>query len=139
MFNKSKESSSMANNSGASVSTGINSLGTATKIIGDLTADNDIRLDGVLQGNIVCGGKLILGPKGKITGEVQCQNAVIEGHIDGVLKVKDHLHLKETAKVKGEIYTGKMQFQTGARFDGKCEMGGQTIAPKAAMPKSKTA
>ena len=67
MFNKSKETSNMPTNNGGSVSTGINSLGTATKIIGDLTADNDIRLDGVLQGNIICGGKLILGPKGKIT------------------------------------------------------------------------
>lgn len=129
----------MATNTSSSPSSGINSLGTATKIIGDLTADSDIRLDGILKGNIICGGKLILGAKGKIIGEIQCQNAVIEGEIDGILKVKDHLHLRETAKVKGEIYTGKMQFQTGARFDGKCEMGGQTIAPKAAIPSVKTA
>ncbi|MEL6390802.1 MAG: polymer-forming cytoskeletal protein [Bacteroidota bacterium] len=124
----------------SSPSTGINSLGTATKIIGNLTADSDIRLDGILEGNVICGAKLILGPKGKISGEVQCQNAVIEGAIEGVLRVKDHLHLKETARVKGEIYTNKMQFQTGAKFDGKCEMGGQTIAPKMAIPKeAKTA
>ena len=117
---------------------GINSLGSNTSIKGDLTADSDIRLDGELIGNIKCAGKLILGPKGRIQGEVYCDNAVIEGKIDGLIKVKDHLHVKETARITGEISTQKLTVQSGAMFNVKCDMGGQTIAPKA-MPQVKTA
>lgn len=118
--------------------TGINSLGASTSLKGDLTADADIRLDGELIGNIKCAGKLILGPKGKIQGEIHCENAVIEGKIEGLIKVKDHLHVKESARITGEISTQKLTVQSGAVFNVKCDMGGQTIAPKV-IPQVKTA
>lgn len=108
--------------------TGVNSLGTGTKVIGDLHANSDIRLDGELEGNLRCNGKLILGPKGIIKGEVDCQNAVIEGTIQGTLKVKELLHVKESAQITGQIATNKLMVQSGAVFNVKCEMGGQKLA-----------
>lgn len=117
---------------------GINSLGSSTSIKGDLSAETDIRLDGELIGNLKCAGKVILGPKGRIQGEVICQNAVIEGKVDGLLKVKDHLQVKESARITGEISTQKLTVQSGAVFNVKCDMGGQTIAPKT-LPQVKTA
>jgi len=128
----------MSNNQRESGPSGINSLGAGTSIHGDLMTESDIRLDGELVGNLKCKGKLILGPQGKIKGEVFCDNAVIEGHIDGVIKVKDHLHVKETSKITGEISTQRLTVQAGALFNVKCDMGGQTIAPKT-IPKVKTA
>lgn len=109
-------------------SAGINSLGFGAKIIGDLSASSDIRLDGELEGNLHCNGKLILGPKGVIKGEIDCQNAVIEGSINGTLRVKELLHVKESAKIEGQIMTAKLMVQAGAMFNVKCEMGGQKIA-----------
>lgn len=138
MFNSKKDNTEMSTNQRDSAPSGINSLGSNTSIKGDLTAKADIRLDGELTGNLNCGGKLILGPKGKIKGEIICNNAVIEGKIEGVLKVKDHLHVKETAQIMGEISTSKLTVQSGAVFNVKCDMGGQTIAPKT-MPQVKTA
>ena len=106
---------------------------------GDLTTQSDIRLDGGLIGNLVCNGKLILGPQGTIEGDIICDNAVVEGKINGTIKVKDHLHVKETAKITGEISTSKLTVASGAIFNVKCEMGGQTIAPKKSIPQVKTA
>ena len=117
---------------------GINSLGSNTTIKGDLMTKSDMRLDGELIGNLQCAGKLILGPKGRINGEIVCENAVIEGKVDGTLKVKDHLQVKETAKIVGEISTQRLTVQAGAVFNVKCDMGGQTIAPKT-IPQVKTA
>jgi len=138
MFNSKKENVEMSTNQRDTSPSGINSLGSNTSIQGDLNAGSDIRLDGELIGNLKCAGKLILGPKGTIKGEVVCDNAVIEGKIDGMLKVKDHLHVKETAKITGEISTKKLTVQSGAVFNVKCDMGGQTIAPKT-IPQVKTA
>ena len=137
MFNSKKENLEM-NTHRESNSTGINSLGNGTSITGDLTAQGDIRIDGELLGNVRCSGKVILGPKGKIKGEVTCENAVIEGKIDGLLKVKDHLQVMQSAAIKGEITTNKLTVQSGAVFNVKCDMGGQTIAPKT-IPHVKTA
>ena len=138
MFNSKKENVEMSSSNRESGPSGINSLGNTTSMHGDLSADTDIRLDGELVGNLKCKGKVILGPKGRIKGEVVCQNAVIEGSIEGILKVKDHLQVKESAKIIGEISTNKLTVQSGAIFNVKCDMGGQTIAPKT-IPQVKTA
>jgi cytoskeletal protein CcmA (bactofilin family) len=112
-------------------SNSINSLGSGTKITGDVQANSDIRIDGELEGTLRCSGKVILGPKGLIKGEVDCQSAVIEGTLTGTLKVKELLHVKESASITGEIQTSKLMVQSGAVFNVKCQMGGQKIAPKA--------
>ena len=128
-------SSKKDNNTMASVSNdnstqgGINSLGQGTKLVGDLNAQNDMRIDGTLEGNLSCAGKLILGPKGLITGQIDCQNAVIEGSIDGIIRVKELLQVKESANITGEITTSKLLVQPGAIFNVKCSMGGQKIVP----------
>ncbi len=135
--NSKKENNTMASISNDSSSHGgINSLGQGTKLVGDLTAQNDMRIDGKLEGNFNCSGKLILGPKGLIKGHIDCQNAVIEGTIDGTLRVKDLLQVKESASISGEITTDKLMVQSGAVFNVKCSMGGQKIVPK---PSVKTA
>ena len=88
-----------------------------------------MRIDGTLEGNLSCAGKLILGPKGLITGQIDCQNAVIEGSIDGIIRVKELLQVKESANITGEITTSKLLVQPGAIFNVKCNMGGQKIVP----------
>ena len=131
MFNSKKEITTMSNSTSAetSGSSGINSLGQGTKITGDINAKNDIRIDGEIEGNIKCSGKVILGPKGSIKGEIDCQSGVIEGTINGLLKVAELLHVKESANITGEIQTQKLMVQSGAVFNVKCQMGGQKIAP----------
>jgi len=138
MFNSKKDQTEINVNTRETTNTGINSLGNSTKIEGDMTTQSDLRLDGSLIGNLICKGKLILGPQGSIKGEITCDNAVVEGKIDGSLKVKDHLHVKETARITGQISTNKLTVASGALFNVSCEMGGQTIAPKA-ISKVKTA
>ena len=62
-----------------------------------------------------------------VDGEVDCQNAIIEGKFTGNLKVSELLTLKENATISGDIKTDKINIQTGASFNGKCSMGGQSI------------
>ena len=125
-----KENNTMASvPNDSSTQGGINSLGQGTKLVGDLNAQNDMRIDGTLEGNLSCAGKLILGPKGLITGQIDCQNAVIEGSIDGIIRVKELLQVKESANITGEITTSKLMVQPGAIFNVKCSMGGQKIVP----------
>ena len=100
-----------------------NSLIQGTNIEGSIQADKDIRIDGSLRGNLTCKGKVIIGPTGYISGDVQCENAVIEGRFEGVLLVTDVLHVKETAKVEGDVATQKLVVQPGSVFNVRCKMG----------------
>ncbi len=123
MFGNKKTSGSDSPASLGSNSSAINTIVEGTQIEGEITASNDLRIDGYISGNIKCEGKLIIGSSGKIDGTVYCQNAVIEGKFKGELTVNDILDVRESATVTGEIKTSKLLVQNGASFNGNCDMG----------------
>lgn len=94
-----------------------------TEIIGDVKTNGDLRVDGILKGTIEAAGKLVVGEKGVIEGEIKCANATISGTVKGTLQVDQLLTMHTTAKVKGDILTGKLLVEPGAEFTGKCSMG----------------
>lgn len=109
------------NNSTDSAS--INLIGNGTNIIGDIKSNGDVRIDGVLTGNISISGKLVVGTTGKIEGHIICQNADISGEIKGKINVSELLILKASAKLAGDIITGKISIEPSATFTGTCSMG----------------
>jgi cytoskeletal protein CcmA (bactofilin family) len=94
----------------------------ATIIKGDIEAITDLRLDGELHGNLKVSGRVVVGPKAKVIGNIECENADIEGVVEGILKVKDLLHIKETANVKGDLLVGRISVVPGAKIQVKCDM-----------------
>ncbi len=126
------------NNNGAVTSTNVsNSIVEGTSIIGNITASNDIRIDGALQGKLHCNGRVIIGPQGKIEGDITCINAIIEGSFTGNLNVKELLTVKETGVINGDINCDKLFIQTGAIFNVACSMSGQKLKPL--VPKEQVA
>lgn len=126
MFNNKKENQKIdttaSTNSGSN-----NSVVAGTKIEGKINANSDIRIDGELLGTLNCKGRVVIGPDGNVEGDIDCQNAIIEGRFTGKLKVTDLLNVKENAKIHGDVITGKILIQAGALFNGTCSMGGQKI------------
>ncbi len=109
----------------------LNSLVAGTQVEGTITAESDIRIDGFLKGILVCKGKVIIGPKGSIEGEIKAQNAMIEGKFKGIVQIDDLLQVKETASVEGEINTDKLAVSPGAKFNVTSKM---TSTPRNSPP-----
>ncbi|GGB77636.1 hypothetical protein GCM10007424_17140 [Flavobacterium suaedae] len=93
-----------------------------TVITGDITSKADFRLDGKLEGNLQCEGKLVIGTTGTVSGDVKCKNADIEGKFKGKMLVEELLTLKSTANVTGEVVTGTLSVEQGAEFTATCAM-----------------
>lgn len=100
-----------------------NRIGPETTIKGDIISDGNFRIDGTLEGSINTKGKVVVGEKGLITGDVLCQNADVEGTIKGKLQVTQLLALKATANIHGDILVDKLSIEPGANFTGTCKMG----------------
>ncbi|MDR0667817.1 MAG: polymer-forming cytoskeletal protein [Prevotellaceae bacterium] len=100
----------------------INRICQGTEIIGNIKTSGDIRFDGVLEGNIISSGKLVIGSVGKTKGEINCRTADIFGFVDGVLDVSEIVNLKASANIKGTITTAKISIEAGAIFNGTCTM-----------------
>ena len=95
-----------------------NALAAGTTIKGNIITETDFRLDGKVEGDISCNGKIVIGPKGSVTGNIVSENAEILGEVDGSVKVSAKLILKSTAI----IYTQSLEIEPNARFNGACSM-----------------
>jgi len=93
-----------------------------TVIKGDIISQADFRLDGELIGNFQSKGKIVIGPAGKVTGDIICRNADIEGKFDGRIEVMEILNVKSKAKIYGEVIVGKLSVEPGAEFSASCVM-----------------
>lgn len=101
----------------------LNRLVEGVRVVGDLFADSNLRIDGEIKGNVSTSSKVVIGENGSIKGNLTCLDADIEGFIEGTLKVEGLLILRQTAKINGDIYTSRIQIDEGASFNGKCQMG----------------
>lgn len=99
-----------------------NSLTNGSKIVGKIIADSDFRIDGEVEGEIACKGKLIIGQKGFLKGSITCNNTEILGKVEGDLLVFDTLTLRETAIVNAEVRTKVLVVEPNAIFNGSCSM-----------------
>ena len=101
---------------------GHNIIAQGTKIVGTITTNSDIRIDGELEGDLVCKGKIVIGQQGNIKGNVECANAEVMGNINGKMVVSGTLSLKATSKIWGQIKTKILSIEPEAQFTGSCEM-----------------
>jgi cytoskeletal protein CcmA (bactofilin family) len=109
-----------------------------TIIKGDINSKADFRLDGILIGNYISSGKLVIGPSGEVQGDIICKNLDIEGKFTGKLQIAELLSVKSKAIIKGEVQTNKLAIEPGAVFEATCAMKSQLI-PLANEKSEKTA
>ena len=101
----------------------INLINEGKLIKGDISANGDIRIDGELRGNINARGRLVIGPKGKVEGEIDCNNIEVSGYIKGKIAVSELLTMKSSARIYGDVVAGKLSVEPGSLFTGTCTMG----------------
>ncbi len=93
-----------------------------TIIRGNILSHADFRLDGELTGNFQSHGKIVIGPSGKVRGDIICKNADIEGHFEGKIQVAEMLNVKSKASIHGEVVCAKLSVEPGAEFSASCLM-----------------
>lgn len=118
MFNAKSKSDSVLGSS-----TGNTLIGAGTTIKGDLISNGDVRIDGTLIGNITGSAKVLIGQDGVVQGDVEGQQADIQGKVTGKLHIKELLNLRGDAIVRGNIHAGKLQIEPSVTFNGQCHMG----------------
>lgn len=100
-----------------------NVIAKGTKIIGDFISEGDLRIDGVIEGNVKTKGRVVVGKAGEIKGTLEGANAHFEGRFSGKIELSGTLTLKETAHIEGEVIIQKLSADPGATFNVTCKMG----------------
>ncbi len=118
-----------------------NRISEGTKIVGDITSKGGFRIDGDVEGTISTPNKVVIGKKGSVKGTLTCNDADIEGVVNGKVQIDNLLSIKSTAKIEGEVTVGKLAVEPGATFNASCDMKGavKTIGKNAKKQAEKSA
>jgi len=106
-----------------------NVLATGTLLTGKVVAESDFRIDGRVEGEIHCKGKIVIGPKGSIKGNIESVNAEVFGNIEGTMAIRERLILKSSAEITGDVVIQTLEIEPGAKFNGTCKMSGANMQP----------
>ncbi len=111
-------------------------ISSGNTITGNINSDTDLRIDGVVKGNVYCNAKLLVGADGTVEGNIVCREADITGTIYGNIEAKEMLHLKGVANVNGDIHTTKLFIEPTVSFNGQCQMGANIVELLPELPKA---
>jgi len=88
-------------------------------IDGDITGQDDLLIDGEVHGKIrLTGGKLTIGPDGRVTADIEAREVVVRGEVTGNIKAQDRVRIAATGRAKGEIKTRLISIEEGAYVHG---------------------
>lgn len=100
----------------------ISRISGCTAFKGEIASKNDIRIDGYFEGKVYSEGRVVVGEKAYIKGDIIGTNVDFWGNLEGNFFVKDTLFLKNTAKVKGELHVKRLQVDLDSLVEGSCHM-----------------
>ncbi len=103
-----------------------NTLAAGTNVKGNISTETDFRLDGKVEGDVSCTGKIVIGAKGCVTGNITADNAEILVEVEGSVRVSAKLSLMATAIIKGDIFAQLLEIEPNGQFNGVCKMSGET-------------
>ena len=97
-------------------------LGPTLYFKGDLTADEDLLIQGRVEGSITHTQRLTVGAQGTVKANIRAQTIVIEGTVEGDLQAEKAIQIKETARLKGNVQAPSVSIIEGAQFNGGVSM-----------------
>ena len=100
----------------------ISRISAGTIIKGEITSPYDIRIDGTFEGKVQTKGRVVVGEKANVLGDIICGNIDLWGKVDGNVYVKDTLALKEGCVVNGNLHVKRLSVELGSTFNGNCRM-----------------
>jgi cytoskeletal protein CcmA (bactofilin family) len=91
-----------------------NRLNQGCRVEGNLFADTDIRIDGSINGDIICSSRVVIGQVGEVTGNLECADLTIEGKVQGNINCSGTLYFRKSAYFEGEVRFVKLIVEDGA-------------------------
>jgi cytoskeletal protein CcmA (bactofilin family) len=109
-------------------------FGKSMKIIGEVTSDEELYLDGDLDGKLNLRNRLTVGPNSKVNANIKAQEIIVFGTIKGNVESETRVSLRTGASIVGDIKTAGIVIEDGAYFKGGIDIskGGEgNSTPKA--------
>lgn len=90
---------------------------------GELTANEDLVIEGQIEGSIAHQDKnLTVGKQGRVKADIHAQLVEVLGEVNGNIRADKLVKLRSTAVVNGNIVCSRIVMEDGAYFSGSVKM-----------------
>lgn len=91
---------------------------------GELSADEDLIIEGQIEGTIAHHKKhLTVGEQGRVMADIHASSVIVLGKVVGDIHSESIVSLTKSSNVKGNIYCARISMEDGALFEGSIDMG----------------
>jgi cytoskeletal protein CcmA (bactofilin family) len=111
-------------------------LGPTLRFKGELHADEELLIKGKIEGTITHTQRLTVCAEGIVKANIRAQMIAVEGTVDGDLQAEKSVHVKESARVDGNIRAPSVSIVEGAHFNGNIVMDSAKAASSNPKPDS---
>ena len=99
------------------------------KFKGELSADEDLLIQGAIEGTIRHTQRVTIGKEGKIKASISANIIRVEGTVEGDLSANHSVTLNQSGNLRGNIRAPSVSLIEGSKFNGSIDMDAKSAAP----------
>ena len=97
-------------------------IGKGISVKGELSGDEDVKVEGRVEGKIQLTKNLFVGQTGVVEADVEAENINIGGTVTGNLMAQNRVEIVASGKMTGDIKAPRVVVAEGAHFKGNVDM-----------------
>lgn len=104
-------------------------IGPHVRIQGELSGEEDILIEGRVEGKVSVTKSLRIGPNAQVNAEVRAHHVIIGGRVVGNVTAVEKVEILPSGSLEGNIKSPKIVIAEGAQFKGSVDMSGNKGMP----------
>ena len=97
-------------------------LGPSLRVRGSITGNEELLIDGAVEGTIELDSKLIVGKTAKLKADIMSPSVVVSGAVKGDIRASAQIESKNGGSVVGNLTTPQILIEDGADFRGSIDI-----------------
>lgn len=111
-------------------------LAPGTTIQGNVTLEGELQLEGTIEGSLDTKGRVVIGARGLVDGDVQADEVVVAGKVKGSVTARNAVRFKKECHVTADVRSPAIEVEEGAVIDGRVDMSGSGSSSSAGRPEA---
>ena len=109
-------------------------FGPTLRFKGELKAQEDIKIEGRIEGTIHHQQRVVVGAKGEVVATLNAAQIDVDGKVVGDMSAKKSIKVNQSAVVRGNIRAPSVSITEGANFNGGVTMESNAGSQGSSIP-----
>ncbi len=97
-------------------------IGKGLHIKGELHGEEDLIIEGAVEGTITMAKSLTIETGGKIKADIETENITIRGEMEGNLAAREKVTIHAGGRLMGDVHAPRIEIDDGAYYKGNIDM-----------------